>query len=309
MPGDSTESDNVLEAVYDLALDPNSLDTFTEVWEQFLNTHDLSEVSQQELQTTLEKHFTRAFQLLEKIGRVGKTDANSLQQFVDDRSSPSIALNNRGKIIAINLEAMSLFGTDKRNGLIKDLIHEDSVKTLDANLEQLNNTDSPMPTLVLLRNRLPALMLMQQMADSDVIIADISGSNWDDRVNATLRAMYALTTRECEIAALLYQGFTIKQISEQQHRSLETVRKHTKALLTKTETHSQPKLMRLLTSLNFAHAGDQKPLWLNTQCPNHTFKLRDGRKIAYYDAGRKSGKVAVVLHGIMHDPELPPNVA
>lgn len=78
MPGDSTESDDVLEAVYDLALNPNSLDTFTEIWEQFLASHDLSEVSQKELQATLETHFTRAFQLLEKIGRVGKTDSHSL---------------------------------------------------------------------------------------------------------------------------------------------------------------------------------------------------------------------------------------
>lgn len=308
MTKDSTESDSVLEAVYDLALNPSSIETFTDVWEEFLETHDLSEASQQETQNMLEAHFSRAFQLLEKIGRVGKTDSDALKQFVDDRSSPSVALNSRGKIIAINREAMQLFGTDKENGQINDLIHHDSAKTLDANLEQLTNTDTPMPTLVLLRNRLPALMLMQQMTDSDVIIADISGSNWDDRVSATLRAMYGMTARECEIAALLYQGLTIKQISEQQHRSLETVRKHTKALLNKTETHSQPKLMRLLTSLNFAYAGDNKAIWLNSQCPNHTLKLRDGRKLAYYDAGKKSGKAIVVMHGILHDPELPPNI-
>ncbi|MFT5573498.1 MAG: pimeloyl-ACP methyl ester carboxylesterase/DNA-binding CsgD family transcriptional regulator [Cryomorphaceae bacterium] len=308
MPGDSTESDNVLEAVYDLALNPNSLETFTELWEQFLQSHDLGEVGQEEIQDMLEKHFERSFQLLEKIGRVGKTDSDSLQQFVDDRNSPSIAINNQGRIVAINAEAMTLFGADSDSLDIVALVHEDSQATLRHSVDELTKTDSATPTLVLLRNRLPALMLLQHMADSEIIIADISGSSWDHRISKTLRAMYGLTARECEIASMLYQGLTIKEISTQQHRSLETVRKHAKSLMSKTETHSQPKLMRLLTSLNFSHAGEHKPMWMNSQCANHTIKLRDGRTIAYYDAGRKNAKPIFVLHGIIHDPELPPSV-
>ena len=175
MPGDSTESDNVLEAVYDLALNPNSLETFTELWERFLQSHDLGEVGQEQLQDMLEKHFERAFLLLEKIGRVGKTDSDSLQQFVDDRNSPSLAINKQGHIVAINTEAMTLFGAAPDSLDIIALVHEDSQATLLHGLDELTKTDAATPTLVLLRNRLPALMLLQHMADSEIIVADISG--------------------------------------------------------------------------------------------------------------------------------------
>ena len=308
MTDNSDNSEVLLDAVYDLALDPNSLEKFTQAWEQFLQSHNLAEENEQELQASLEKHFDRAFRLLEKIGRTRKTDNKSLQEFVEHRSSPSIALNHEGKVLAINAEAMTLFGADAETPNVRDIVHIDSSASLGQGLEQLASVGAPRPILVLLRNRLPALMLLQHMEGTDIIIADVSGSSWDQRVTVTLRAMYGLTARECEVASWLYQGLTIKQVAAQQNRSLETVRKHTKALLTKTETHSQPKLMRLLTSLNFAHAGDHVPVWMNTQCANHTIKLRDGRKLAYYDAGKKTGKTMVVLHGIMHDPELPPNI-
>lgn len=308
MTVDSENQSNLRDAVYDLALNPDSLDDFTKAWEQFLTSHELGQGDEIKLQESFEKHFSRSFHLLEKIGRSAKTDHSSLQQFVDDRSSPSIALDNKGRILAINAEALTLFGADQATASLIEVVHKDSRASLSTGLEKLSNTGTAEPILVLLRSRMPALMLMQPMAGTNLIIADISGSNWDERVTITLRAMYGLTTRECEVAALLYRGLTIKQVADQQHRSLETVRKHTKSLLTKTETRSQPRLMRLLTSLNFAHAGDHTPIWMNSQCANHTIKLADGRKLAYYDAGKKNGKPIVVLHGIMHDPELPPSI-
>lgn len=302
------QESGLIDAVYDLALDPNNFEQFAEEWEQFIEDNELLHMTEDELPLGISKHFGRAFQILEKIGRVGKAQSNTIEEFIENRPNSSLAVTEDGSIVASNKASRDLFDKSSKTHTLADLVHEDSMDSLAKGLIQVASTDTPLPLLVLLKQRVPALMRLQQMANVKTILIDISGSVWDHQVTNTLKAMYALTERECEVASLLYQGLTVNQIAEMENRSAETLRKHTKAVLNKTETHSQPKLMRLLTSLNFAHAGNNQPSWVNSQCANYTITLNDDRRLAYYDAAQKNEKIIVVLHGLLHDPELPPQM-
>ncbi len=300
-----TQQEALIEALYDLALDPKNFDSFTQFWDRYLLSHQaIGDGSNDTEQLT--RHFGRAFNILEKIGRESENPIVTLEECVQERDNPALALNSDGRIESINQHAVELLNACEQTTFLTDLIHRNSSESLGRGLAQVLENDTPLPIMVLLPNGQPTLLVMQRHLGSSCVIVDITGTTRDAQMEQTLKSIYKLTDKECEIAASLFQGNTINQIAECGHRNLETIRKHTKSLLRKTQTHSQPKLMRLLTSLNFAGSLGCDPRWANSQTENFTLELEDGRLLGYYDTGGKSTKVIVVLHGVLHDPELPP---
>jgi len=304
MPDKRVRQDQLIEALYELALNPNNFDSFTEAWEQYLLEN--ASGPDAEIPERLSRHFGRAFQILEKFGRENSDDNQTLDMQLEARELPSIAAELDGQIITLNSSARTLFKTGNSVPSLRDLVNK---KSLELLLKGISRTISnhPFPMVVLLPDHQPALMLLQrlQLADSEIVIIDVAGSSWNVRMHSTLRSMYSLTRTESAVAALLYQGFTITEIAERENRAVSTIRQHTKSLLKKTQTHSQPRLMKLLTSFNFAQSNNEQVKWANSKCSNHILKLSDGRKYAYYDSGAAHKKVIVVLHGVLHDPELP----
>lgn len=307
----SSKYEHLIDSLYNLTVDPNSFDAFNVAWEKYVDAYSNEGVFSDEHGEQLANHFSRAFTILEKIGRQKERSPKKISQLIDEREVPSIALSKESKVVYANSRAKNIFQALKTvqdsidHKSILDLIHEDSIDSLQAGINKFLTTLSPLPVLILLPNRVPALLLILRLVDNNAIIVDIAGSAWDSRVETTLISMYDLSGRECEVASALYQGFSCNEIAEREFRSIETVRKQVKSVLNKTQTHSQTKLMRLLTSLNFAQANSKPSSWANSQCPNYTLTLKDSRQLAYYDTGKKNSKVLIVLHGMLHDPELP----
>jgi len=301
-----TRQDQLIEALYDLALNPNNFDSFTEAWEQYLQDNQLNSDKELDVPDCLARHFSRAFKILEKFGReVAVDDNQALDAFLETRHLPSIAIETNGKLLALNSRAKTLFKPDQPLSVLQDLVHENSKEPLLEGLSKVS-LNVPYSLVILMPNSQPTLMLMQRISDSNRIVVDVAGSTWGARMHRTLKSMYSLTETEFSVAAMLYQGLTINEIAKRENRALDTVRQHTKSLLKKTQTHSQPRLMKLLTSYNFAqkNSGDQTK-WANSKCANYVHRLNDGRNYAYYDTGGNGSKAIVVLHGILHDPELP----
>lgn len=305
-----TQYDHLIVTLYNLTVDPSGFEEFNLAWCEYVQSHSDGDLFTDEHSQQLAEHFIRAFHILEKLGRQKKHTSQLVSHLIDEREVPSVAITSDTSIVYSNIRAQNIFKNLKENSkLLKtslnDLLHASSIDSLASGINKLYATHSPLPVLVLLPNRVPALLLLQQLLDDNTIIVDIAGSSWDSRVEQTLVSMYGLTNRECQVAAYLYQGFNSNEIAERKNRSIETVRKQVKSVLNKTQTHSQTKLMRLLTSLNFAQPNSKPTLWSNTQCSNSSFTLKDGRQLAYYDTGKKNTKPLIVLHGMLHDPELP----
>lgn len=64
-----------------------------------------------------------------------------------------------------------------------------------------------------------------------------------------LQAAFKLTPAECKAALTLLEGFSIKEISQKNKISVDTVKKQIQSIYTKTDTHKQSDLVKLL--LNF----------------------------------------------------------
>ena len=302
MPDNRILQDQLIEALYELALYPDNFDSFAEMWEHYLIENVPS--SGADISERLSRHFGRAFQILEKFGRDDTITDQTLETSLDTRDLPSIAINLDGEILALNDDAKHLFNTKNTTPTIEDLANKKSLELLSKGISNARQ-GQPFPMVVLLANSQPALLLLQRLPSSETVLIDITGSRWDVRMHATLMSMYALTQTECTVASLLYQGLTVADIAARENRAVDTIRQHTNSLLRKTQTHSQPRLMKLLTSFNFAQSSNEQVRWANSKCENHILTLNDGRLYGYYDSGSNSQKTIVSLHGLLHDPELP----
>jgi DNA-binding CsgD family transcriptional regulator len=64
-----------------------------------------------------------------------------------------------------------------------------------------------------------------------------------------LRQLYGLSPAECRLADLLHEGLEVREAARRLKTTLETTRFHLKRVLSKTGTHRQTELMRLMLSL------------------------------------------------------------
>ncbi len=304
MPNQKTRQDQLIDALYDLVLNPNNFNSFAELLEEYLHQNEELVSLAPETYEHLSHHFDRAFQILERSGLDHALENLTLDNFIGVSNRPSIAITLSGRVLEFNNDAKKLFSITQRGQLIQDLVHPKAKAIVFDVLAQAGTTQT-MELVILLPNNQPALMRLKKLNDTGIIIIDFTGHAWDQGLQTILKSMYSLTNTECAVAELLYQGHSVRDIAERESRALGTVRQHTKSLLKKTQTHSQPRLMRLLTSLNFAQSHRDQEKWSNSKCPNYSLTLPDGRKYAYYDTGAKHKKVIVVLHGALHDPQLP----
>ena len=66
-----------------------------------------------------------------------------------------------------------------------------------------------------------------------------------------LQVAFGLTTRETQIAALLWSGHTPQQISDRLHLTLETIRTHLKSIRQKTGTHTLAQVVSRLAPFSY----------------------------------------------------------
>lgn len=289
---------SLVDAVYDLALDPGGFGQFIEVWEQYIQDQGLLDQQSPQLALALAQHFERAFEVMLRADESSKNAKALLPQ----RTVASMSVTVNGEITSYNDLAKPMV---QSHSSLTEVFCCESIQSVMAALADVIQSNKSKPLLVQLESGVPCLLLIHLSRPSSEIIIDASRMSWSATHKDQLTALYGLTPRECEVAGLLFQGLSIKEIASQQHRSPETVRKQSKALLSKTGTHSQAQLMRLLASINLSSTFPNKSNWQHSYLDNKSFKLTDGRTLAYYDAGSAVIGTVVVLHGILHDPELP----
>jgi len=75
------DSDELVDAIYGLALNPDQFDSFSLVWDEFIRSSSDGNESHEEINGRLNEllghHFERAFKLMERIGRDGHLETST----------------------------------------------------------------------------------------------------------------------------------------------------------------------------------------------------------------------------------------
>lgn len=283
---------------------------------------------EKELIVKLTPHFNAALELNRKF--VDLTEAKAAANSLLDKIPFGIILVNKlGKIILENKAATNLLTSAKilqvANGYIKTInarYTQDLMKLIDEVSDNtlLNNIDS-IKTLTFKANEkypsmsilvTPYLLSGETFTDSQCVALYVATSDSSYRIcEQTLSKLFNLTKAEARLTQKIASGESISSFAKNNNLSKHTIRSQLKTIYSKTRTHSQSELMKLvLTSPTIfgninnkaemyrqPYFVDNKKSTDNILSKTDCLYLSDSRKLHYGLYGDENGEPVILCHG------------
>ena len=304
----------LIDKIYQSTLEPGRYDELMTLWSDHVERalanlpdhDDLPEAADDLRNDDLERHFLRAFMILERLGRPND-DLRSVEALIDVNPQPAMLASGDGRIIAANRPATDVFDVsagDHVAGLDLDI---EGAAQFKSALQGIAN-ETPSRLLAIARafaGRETYVLALTRAPRPDgapptalVTVADLS---WTPRIGEILRRTFGLTEAECEVAKALVSGESPRQIAESRNRALLTVRTQTKAVLRKIEVRSQSELIRLTAALaQLDLVGGRSVRGFDTGAFTTMTMLRPGgRKLDVVTVGPEAGRPVLFIHGML----------
>ncbi|AZB54403.1 helix-turn-helix transcriptional regulator [Cereibacter sphaeroides] len=289
----------LVHLAYELALDPQRLPDFVRLWQQRL---------QREAAPTpeLERHFARAARILGRLpcGETGSAEA----VLAGILRVPAFLSDGVVRIAACNRAAESAFRIAGGAPLAALPFEPADVVALSSTIRRVARRAEPARNLRLRSTATGATAVLR--------VSPVEGTEgraralvlatepvWPDGFGGFLQGTFALTPAETDIVHGLTLGLPLREIATLRGRSVETVRTQLRSIQQKTDTHSQPELLRLVLGLmDLALAPPEGALpapggrLLEALVPQ-AMMLPEGRRLEWLEFGDPSGTPVLHLHG------------
>lgn len=306
----------LVDAIYDAALSPENYLKFAKVWDDhivgpMLAANDLDAKNGVDLEM-LKAHFERALKVFERTKL--KTE-DLVQSFLDNQKFAAGIARLDGSLIAGNAAFSDRFGLQ-----IGQSFYDHAQKLMPPSAsrkrpEQAIWDDPAQPVtaaLYLLPDGKEAVIIVEQLdqhefddVDSDaVLLIKSCHAEWAMRGAGILEQSFGFTEAEMEIAQALYTGQKSSEIAADRDRSLGTVQKQIKSLLSKAQVSSQSEFISLVIGL--MHVIDVAPKYerggVELDHQQGSFKhiavknMRRDRMLQFAHYGATDGDAVLFLH-------------
>ena len=254
---DTADAINLVDLVYDVALDPARFEHLMDYWQTFiepLRPDDATGIAPILDDPLIAKHFLRASRILDHAAAKDHRDLlqdtlAGLDKFI------ALALDHTGRIAATNATARRAWALSPEQH-IKDLpIHRHDLEALCDHHTHFRSRSDKDETLSRVRSvrqdRLVIVRMKRFIADGQRPLTLLIANEliWPDNMVDGLETTFGLTRSEIEICKSLVECNSVKDIAALRNRSVDTIRAQIKSILQKTETHSQTELVRLVLTL------------------------------------------------------------
>lgn len=320
-PAQKINPQEFVDQLYDIALDPHSLNGFIDAWNEAgldasAARQAVGEVDQ--FDQAYKAHLNRADTFLARGDEPKGESAlasilapfNMLAAFIVDRNL---------RVVAGNEGAQNSLGVNdgvKLNAL--NLPQEAVVAVSDA-LQAMFSGAASSDRLLKVEfsgNRGPALFQFRKLdrareSDPEHVLVVTTRYHWQAALGQTLEEVFGLTPAEQGVVRALVEGLDARAISAERGTSEGTVRSQIKSILGKMNAKTQSEVIRLVMSLRDV-AQPSSPLsaepsggsaspsanWLQAEVwkPFETLTLPDGRRMDYLDMGPVTGAPALYSH-------------
>lgn len=254
-PAEPTSSD-VLDAIYEVALEPANYEGLSDVWEAKL-WPQIASGANAEVESRVFSHFKRAEEFLDRISN-GPKDAelSEIAKYVEGISSAAaLVFDQNLQIAATNSIGAELLSAHV-GAKVADLpvLQKDLTAFLDHNEALLASGESTHALVRVRRNTTGRLIVFQlrllQTISGETYVAAISTDiQWPEDYKDALSKAFGLSTTESDIVRLLVDCISVSEIAEVRDRSVGTVRNQIKAIFAKTGARNQTELVRLVMSI------------------------------------------------------------
>ena len=295
----------IVERLYDVALDPIRLEELLEVWEDRAAPLRDSAIPLEDPE--IEAHMARATVFLDRYEAAQGGEAK--RSVLEEIPRSAAFLSDGGAVLAgCNRAAGVAFGISEGGPFAGLPFEIEDRELLSGVIRKVAGRKG---------EKLVTLRIRSTITGSPVIlrVTPVEGGQgrplalvvstelvWPDGFEATVQEAFGLTQAEVEIVRGVALGLPLRDIAEGRGRSLETVRTQVRSVLAKTETHSQAELVRVVLGLmDVALApfgGEAGPVAKGTleQRPWRELRGADGRRLTWIEFGEPKGAPVLYMH-------------
>jgi len=320
-PANPFDTTDIVEHLYDIALEPMTLDGFIDAWNDAgLDASEARKAvtSIDQFDANFQAHLERAGTFLDR-GQHAPEGPDLQATLAPFGSLAAFIVNDSKKIVASNAGATSTFGIETGDVLDTLPFSTEAGETLTEGLASVFKAKGP--TLRLLRVESttktgPALFQIrrifnQSLGDVGLALVVTTQYHWLDLIGNILEEIFNLTSAEQGIVRGLAEGQSASTLATRRGTSEGTVRGQIKSVMSKMNTRSQSEIIRLVLSLRDLSEGAQNqngqrrsaPVettanWLQSEVwkPFDVLILPDGRKMDFHVMGPVTGQPVLLSH-------------
>ncbi len=299
----------IVERLYDVAVDPIRLEELLEVWEgraAALRVGPVESAIQLE-DPEIEAHLERATVFLDRF-EASQQAQGSRTVLADITRSAAFLSDGGSRLAGCNRAAVLAFGVAE-GGAFADLPFdaEDRVLLSDAIRRVAARKAEKVVTLRIrsMTTGSPVILRVSPVEGSSARPLALVVSTelvWPEGFEVTVQEAFGLTAAEVEIVRGVTLGLPLRDIAEARGRSVETVRTQVRSVLAKTETHSQSELVRVVLGLmDVALIPVQAdpalpPRGALERRALHEIRGTDGRRLTWIEFGDPRGRPVLYMH-------------
>lgn len=320
-PDKDIQTGAFIDQLYDIALDPQSLELFIDAWNSAGLDASAARQTIRDIDAfdeTYQAHLNRAETFL---SRASESDAKltlaaTLTPF---NSLAAFIVSSDLTVLACNQGAQSAFGIEDGMNLRALHLRDEALKALTAGVADVFRTADRPDRLMNIEFGVgpgPALFQIRRVAQTnqnteDHALVVTTRYHWQTALGETLHEVYGLTAAEQGVVRALVEGSDAKAISAKRGTSEGTVRGQIKSVLSKMHARTQSEVIRLVLSLRDVSSKTSEETetaahipfydtsdWLAAEVwkPFKSVTLPDGRRLDYHDMGPTMGAPVIYSH-------------
>lgn len=240
----------IVDRLYEVALDPIRLEDLLEVWEERVNalrTGPLDRAVPLD-DPEIDAHVSRARVFLDRYEAT--RPETGYRGVLDDIPRAAAFVNDGGaRVIACNRAAQRVFGLAE-GGAMADLPFDaEDTGTLRGVIRKVASGRAEKVATLRIRSGVtgsPVILRVSALEEKGLALVLSTELFWPEDFSQIVQEAFGLTVAEVEIVRGITLGLPLKDIAGQRGRSIETVRTQARSILAKTETHSQSELVRVV---------------------------------------------------------------
>lgn len=304
----------MIAAIYETVIRPDLYDAFMEAWDD----HIQAALSAQEIDTIdgnddakdlrldpeLKAHFTRAYEILEQIGR--KTPQSNVVDQV--RTAPGFALlgDANGHFVSASAVALDALGAGQGLDSLRKELTANSAELLDGLLSEVQRGNDTVAPVVLSTGIAPRHLLARvtmvstsESVTRPLVMIEALEYHWSAQAEQMLVNSFSLSRAEVDIVRNLLAGFSLREIASQSGRSEHTIRNQAKAVLAKTGAPGQVDLIRLVVFLINQEGNKRAQSNASSGLEDELIRMSTGLDMQVVHTGPKNGYPVLFLHGML----------
>jgi pimeloyl-ACP methyl ester carboxylesterase/DNA-binding CsgD family transcriptional regulator len=306
-PLDSEGRAQIVDRLYEVALDPIRLEDLLEVWEGRIGPHRTGplEAAIQIEDAEIEAHLRRATVFLDRFEATRGEGA--YRSVLEDIPRSAAFLSDGGPLIAaFNRPAEVAFGL-REGARLEDLPFEaPDIDLLRGQIRRMARGQAEKVVTLRMRSAAtggPVIVRIGAVeSDSPLVLVMSTELVWPEGFAQTVQEAFGLTAAEVEIVQGITLGQPVREIAGARGRSPETVRTQLRSILSKTETHSQSELVRVVLGLMdvaLMPTEGAAPLPRThglAEVPFRQIRAADGRRLEFIEFGSPTGAPVLYMH-------------